>query len=242
MSRSPIFRPLSALGRSPPIRFRSEAVRIWCGLGPLASVLRRASSVLFGLLSYCSRSLPFLLLYSARFFSLVMLRRARTSSYHRHALVVVYKDPLVAPWEATVLRPLVSRRVLFLPSCTCIDVYLSPAFSYVGSPELDVVFACHAPAGTLPSRPPPLTSRGVVTLGRKTVYGTGAFVPHSTLHPPLPSSVLRRSFRPARDASDPPTPAHASGGFLCSCRSPRALSRSRVHTPLLCVRLYAGSL
>ena len=119
MSRSPIFRPLSALGRSPPIRFRSEAVRIWCGLGPLASVLRRASSVLFGLLSYCSLSLPFLLLYSARFLSLVMLRRARTSSYHRHALVVVYKDPLVAPWEATVLRPLVSRRVPFLSSHVC---------------------------------------------------------------------------------------------------------------------------
>ena len=114
VSRSPIFRPLSALGRSPPICFRSEAVRIWCGLGPLASILRRTSSVLFGLLPYCSRPLPFLLLYSARFCSLVMLRCARTSSYHRHADIVVYKDPLVVPWEATVLRPLVSRRVLFL--------------------------------------------------------------------------------------------------------------------------------
>ena len=97
MSRSPIFRPLSALGRSPPIRFRSEAVHIWCGLGPLASIPQQGSSALFGLLTYCSRALPFLLLYSARFFSLVMLRRARTSSYHRHTLVVVYKDPFVAP-------------------------------------------------------------------------------------------------------------------------------------------------
>ena len=68
LSRSPIFRPLSTLGRSPPVCFRSEAVHIWCGLGPLASIPPWASSVLFGLLSYCSRSLPFLLLYSARFF------------------------------------------------------------------------------------------------------------------------------------------------------------------------------
>lgn len=177
-----------------------------------------------------------------------MLRRARTSSYHRHARVDVYKDPLVAPWEATVLRPLVSRRVFPFTFCIRIDIHLSPAFSYVGSPELDVVLAYRAPAGTLPSRPPSLTSRAVVavdrsyshvvvTLGRKTVYGTGAFVPHFSLIHPYPRACSDAVF--ALPVTHPTLPLLLTHpGVFCARVAARELVPSACpFTPASCVAL-----